>query len=151
MSLLDHRIRNAWLHTLYLHPSNYNAVARPLYIEPATSSSLVHRSLTRTLQSAALQEVVTASQSPVVDLEALYRESHNAFAALSELLGDDQWFFGEAHPGLMDASVFAYTHLLLDTAMGWDEEKERMGMELREGGWRNLVEHRRRVYGTCYQ
>ncbi|KAL8841508.1 MAG: hypothetical protein Q9170_000891 [Blastenia crenularia] len=102
-SLLDHRIRNAWLHTLYLTPSNFGAVAQPLYIASETSSSLAHFSLSKNLQAAALEEILKNSDSPIVDLGALYRESDGAFSALSELLGGNEWFFGEAAPGLLDA------------------------------------------------
>lgn len=152
MSLLDNRIRSAWLYNLYLSPSNFASVTRSLYITPATASSLVHFSLSYTLKNAALAETLKSSNSPVVDVEALYRKSDNAFSALSELLGDDEWFFAENVPGLMDASVFAYTHLLLDDAMmGWKAGEERMGEGLRDGRWKNLAEHRRRIYEKCYQ
>ncbi|KAL9604037.1 MAG: hypothetical protein Q9219_000799 [cf. Caloplaca sp. 3 TL-2023] len=151
MSLLDHRIRNAWLHTLYLTSSNFGRVAQPLYVAPETSSSLVHFSLAQSLQSAALREILKSSASPVIDLQALYRESDDAFAALSELLGDDDWFFGRDAPGLLDASVFAYTHLLCDATLGWKEEEERLGKGLREGRFQNLVEHKRKIYERCFE
>ncbi|KAL8850624.1 MAG: hypothetical protein Q9221_004410 [Calogaya cf. arnoldii] len=151
LSLLDHRIRNAWLHTLYLSASNFDAVARPLYIAPATSFPPARLALSHTLQTAALQELTKASTSPVIDLDSLYRESDNAFSALSELLGGDDWFFGEAEPGLFDAGVFAYTRLLCDKEMGWKTEEERLGRSLREGKWKNLVEHERRIFDRCYR
>ncbi|KAL8950788.1 MAG: hypothetical protein Q9222_003195 [Ikaeria aurantiellina] len=151
MSLVEHRIRNAWLHTLYLTPANFDGVARPLYIEPVTSTSAVRFALTRTLQSAALGEIIKASTSPVVDLDALYQESDNAFSALSDLLGNNDWFFGEESPGLLDAAVFGYTYLLCDSAMGWREGDERQGQGLRQGRWKNLVDHKERIYKKWYQ
>ncbi|KAI4262487.1 MAG: hypothetical protein L6R42_002340 [Xanthoria sp. 1 TBL-2021] len=151
LSLLDHRIRNAWLHTLYLSVPNFDAVARPLYISPATSAPPARLALSHSLQTAALEELTKASTSSVIDLSALYRESDNAFSALSELLGGDDWFFGEAEPGLFDAGVFAYTHLLCDENMGWKPDEERLGNSLREGKWKNLVEHERRVFDRCYR
>ena len=150
MSLLDHRIRNAWLHTLYLSPQNFNAVARPLYTNSSTSSSLVRYSLSKSLQTAALAAIVQTSTSPIIDVEALYRESDKAFSALSDFLGDQDWFLGEEGPGMLDAALFAYTYLLLDEAMGWREEEERLGKGLREGRWNNLVRHKDRVYAQCY-
>ncbi|KAL8733890.1 MAG: hypothetical protein Q9166_001878 [cf. Caloplaca sp. 2 TL-2023] len=150
MSLLDHRIRNAWLHTLYLSSPNYNAVGRPLYIEPATTSTPVRLALAWSLQSAALEEVVKISAMPVIDVDALYRESDRAFAALSELLGDDDWFLGEAEPGLLDAAVFAYTHLLCGEVLAWPEDHERLGKGMRDGRWKNLVEHERRIFKRAY-
>ncbi|KAI4121841.1 MAG: hypothetical protein LQ338_006139 [Usnochroma carphineum] len=150
LSLLEHELRNAWLHTLYLQHANFSTVARPLYISRTTTSSLVRFSLSHHLRTAALSEILKTSSSPMVDIDALYRASDEAFSALSVLLGDNEWFFGEEEAGLMDASVFAYTHLLLDKAMGW-EEVERMGQGLREGRWKNLAEHRRRIFEKCYQ
>lgn len=151
LSLLDHRIRKAWLHTLYLSQSNFDAVARPLYINPATSSRPARLVLSHNLQAAALEELTKASTSSVIDLDALYRESDNAFSALSDFLGDEDWFFGEAEPGLFDAGVFAYTHLLCDKEMGWKTEVERLGKSLREGKWKNLLAHERRVFNKCYR
>ncbi|KAL8889894.1 MAG: hypothetical protein Q9215_002876 [Flavoplaca cf. flavocitrina] len=150
LSLLDHRIRNAWLHTLYLSQPNFDAVARPLYINPATSSRLARLVLSHNLKAAALEELTKASTSLVIDLDALYRESDNAFSALSHCLGSDDWFFGEAEPGIFDAAVFAYTHLLCDKEMGWKTKEERLGKSLREGKWKNLLAHERRVFNKCY-
>lgn len=163
MSLLDHRIRNAWVHpfplplfalicltptvqlyTLYLIPSNFAAVAKPLYILPTSSNPLVHLSLSHSLPAAAEAELL--KQSTVIDVGALYRECDSAFSALSELLGDDQYFFSAQKPGLFDASVFAYTHLLLDEGMEWKER--RMVNILR--GYENLVRHRRGILGQYF-
>jgi metaxin len=80
-------------------------------------------------------------QSAVIDVGALYRECDSAFSALSELLGDDRYFFSAKDPGLFDASVFAYTHLLLDEGMKW---KERRMVDILKG-YENLVKHRRRI------
>lgn len=151
LSLLDHRIRNAWLHTLYLSGSNFEAVARPLYISPATSAPPARLALSHSLRTSALEELTRASTSSVIDLSALYRESDGAFSALSELLGDDDWFFGEAEPGIFDTAVFAYTHLLCDENIGWKTGEERLGQSLREGKWKNLIEHERRVFDRCYR
>ncbi len=158
MALLDHRIRNAWVHlfshfpttttsltpilqlyTLYLIPSNFDAVAKPLYILPTSSNILVHLSLSHNLREAAEAELL--KQSAIIDVAALYRECDNALSALSELLEDDQYFFSAERPGLFDASVFAYTHLLLDEGIGWQER--RMVDMLK--GYENLVRHRRRI------
>ncbi|KAL8699827.1 MAG: hypothetical protein Q9224_001245 [Gallowayella concinna] len=151
LSLLDHRIRSAWLHTLYLSSPNFDVVARPLYITPTTSSPPVRLALAKSLQAAALEELTKSSTSPVVDIEAMYRESDNAFSALSELLGDDVWFFGEDEPSLFDAGVFAYIHLLCDEKLGWKVDEERLGKGLREGRWKNLMEHERRIFAEYYQ
>ncbi|CAG8958105.1 hypothetical protein HYFRA_00000450 [Hymenoscyphus fraxineus] len=138
-SLLDHRIRNAWLYTLYLEPSNFSAVAYPLYVASASSNPLVRASLSHQLRSAAEAELL--KNSSIIDIDDLYSEADKAFEALSILLGDDQWFFGCDKPTLFDASIFAYTHLLLDEKMGWKEQKLCRALKRRE----NLVKHRKRL------
>ena len=74
-------------------------------------------------------------------MEALYRDCDKAFEALSELLGYDEYFFGEETPGLLDASVFAYTHVFLDENLDWKHTRLRDGLEQHD----NLVEHRKRI------
>lgn len=84
-------------------------------------------------------------QSPVVDVQAILREAEKAFEALSELLGDDEYFFSQEEPGLFDASVFAYTHLLLDENLGWSPRMLE-GLIIHE----NLIEHRNRLLAIYF-
>ncbi|MCJ1224525.1 hypothetical protein MMC12_001170 [Toensbergia leucococca] len=139
LSLLDHRIRAAWLHTLYLTPANFSFVAYRLYIAPATSNTLVRLSLSYSLRAAAEAEIL--KHAAIIDAEALYTAANEAFAALSTLLGEEEWFFGAEGPGLFDASVFAYTHLLIDEGVGWRDWRMRRDL-MRHG---NLVGHRERI------
>ncbi|PWY77505.1 mitochondrial outer membrane protein [Aspergillus heteromorphus CBS 117.55] len=138
-SLLDHRIRNAWLYALYLDPENFDAVAQPLYVHPSSTNFAVRTTLSVQLQQAARTEILkTASY---VDVGALEAEASDAFEALSTLLGDNTHFFDRPNPGLFDASVFAYTHLILDEGLGW--KRNRLGQLLRRH--ENLVQHRERL------
>jgi metaxin len=138
-SLLDHRVRRAWLFTLYLDDLNFQAVAKKLYIYPASSNVFVQMTLAYQLQQAAREELL--KYSTYIDEDDLYAEAVGAFQALSTLLGDDENFFGTAQPNLFDASVFAYTHLLLDNNLGW--QNKRMPDSLRRNA--NLVQHRQRI------
>ncbi|KAF9884149.1 hypothetical protein FE257_002270 [Aspergillus nanangensis] len=138
-SLLDHRIRNAYLYTLYLDSDNFEAVARRLYVDPSTTNALVRTALSVQLQQAARAELLKTSQ--YIDVSALEAEASEAFEALSTLLADDKHFFGRLNPGLFDASVFAYTHLILDENMGW--KRDRLGQLLKQH--ENLVQHRERL------
>ncbi|KAL9126506.1 MAG: hypothetical protein Q9217_004452 [Psora testacea] len=138
-SLLDHRIRSAYLYTLYLCPSNFTSIVRHYYIDLLTANSLVRLSLSHQLRNAAQAELLRLS--PVINSEALYRESDKAFSALSELLGHNEYFFAEGKPGLFDAHVFAYTNILLDEDIAWQEE--RMTVSLKR--WENLIAHRERI------
>lgn len=84
----------------------------------------------------------------MINDETLFNQADEAFAALEKLLGDDEWFFGAQRPGLFDASVFAYTHLLLDEGLGlgWVDGRLRERVLGRKG----LVEHRARVLGGWF-
>ncbi|CZR53245.1 related to mitochondrial outer membrane protein (Sam35) [Phialocephala subalpina] len=143
-SLLDHRIRNAWLYTLYLEPLNFSAVAYPLYVFPNSSNPLVRASIAYQLRIAAEAELL--KHTSIIDTDDLYSEADKAFEALSILLGDDSWFFGNDKPALFDASVFAYTQLLLDDSMGWKEKKLCRALRTRD----NLVQHRERLLVRYY-
>jgi metaxin len=138
-SLLDHRVRSAWLFTLYLDDLNFEAVAKKLYIYPASSNLIVRMTLAYQLQQAAREELLKSSA--YIDEDDLYAEATKAFQALSTVLGEDENFFGSAQPGLFDASVFAYTHQLLDNNLGW--QNKRMTDALKRNA--NLVLHRQRI------
>ena len=77
----------------------------------------------------------------MIDADALHRDSDKALEALSQLLGDDEFFFGERRPGLFDASVFAYTHIFLDESLDWKQKRLQEALEK----FGNLVEHRKRI------
>ncbi|KAL2038174.1 hypothetical protein N7G274_009122 [Stereocaulon virgatum] len=139
MSLLDHRIRNAYLYSLYLSPPNFDAIAFPLYIAPSTTNTLVRITISHQLRAAAEAELL--KQSSRIDVEAIYQESEKAFAALSDLLGDDEYYFKEKKPGLFDASVFAYTNLLLDKGLGWRDTRMVNGLRCHP----NLVAHQKKL------
>lgn len=138
-ALLDHRIRRAWLYTLYLEPANFTAVAKKLYIAPSSANPLVGSAIAYQLKKAAQDELLKLNA--YVSAEELLEEAKEAFAALETLLGGDEWFFGGVRPGLFDAGVFAYTYLLLDEGMGW--MRGELGDVVR--GHAALVRHRDRI------
>jgi metaxin len=159
-SLIDHRIRNCWvsildlsyevivtieqLYTLYLEPENFSAVAYHLYVSSASSNLFVRAAISHQLRTAAEAELLR--HTSIIDTDDLYSEADKAFEALSILLGDDDWFFGNGSPGLFDASVFAYTQLLLDDTLGWKEKKLCRALRRKE----NLVQHRERLRVRYY-
>ena len=65
---------------------------------------------------------------------------------------EGQWFFGTSEPGILDASVFAYTFLLIDeSVMGHKElgdEEGRLQRTLMRYG--NLVKHMERLWERAY-
>ena len=75
--------------------------------------------------------------------ETLYNQAEEAFTALDSLLGDNDWFFDAENPSLFDASVFAYTHLLLDDGLGkgWLDTRLRDALMSRQ----RLIAHRNKI------
>ncbi|KAI5202715.1 hypothetical protein E4T38_05498 [Aureobasidium subglaciale] len=144
-SLLDHAVRRAWLYLLYLDPDNFDNVARRLYVTPSSSNTFVALAISHQLRNAANQELLKIT--PVVKAEDILKEAVDAFSALSTLLGGDTWFFGQEKPGLFDASVFAYTHLLLHEEMGWRNNP--LAEQL--ATFQNLVMHRERILSGYYE
>lgn len=100
----------------------------------------------RELRQAAEKELLKFST--VITAETLYNQAEEAFAALETLLGKDDWFFGASGPGLFDASVFAYTHLLLDDGLGkgWLDTRLRDALMSRK----RLISHQDRILGTYF-
>ncbi|KAL0263716.1 hypothetical protein SLS55_002697 [Diplodia seriata] len=130
------------LYTLYL-TRNFDAVAQPLYIDSTSSNAVVRASVSRELRRAAQAELL--KHGAVVDAETIYSAAEDALRALESALGADRWFFGARRPGVFDAAVFAYTHLLLTQdlggAGGW--AKSRLGDAVRAR--QRLVRHQERV------
>ncbi|KAK2744934.1 hypothetical protein FQN57_004063 [Myotisia sp. PD_48] len=143
-SLLDGKIRDAWLYTSYLNSPNFNSITRKAYILPSTSNSIVRKFLSYQLQSAARDQLTKTS--PYIDADDLLAEAKRAFDSLSILLGNDEYFFGQRKPGLFDASVFAYTHLILDEKLGWKHNL--LAVYLKQN--HNLVQHRDRLLETYF-
>lgn len=136
------------LYTLYL-TRNFDAVAQPLYIDRTSSNAVVRATIARELRAAAQTELL--KYGAVIDAETIHSEAEDALRALESALGTDKWFFGAARPGLFDASVFAYTHLLLaqelGSAGGW--AKTRLGDAVRAR--QRLVRHQERVFEAYFQ
>ena len=100
---------------------------------------MVQQATARQLRSAAQDELLKTSI--LIDPNELYRRAEEAFKALATLLGEDEYFFGAEQPGLFDASVFAYTHLLLDQSLGWQSTSLTDALSKYE----NLVGHRNQL------
>ncbi|KIW28770.1 uncharacterized protein PV07_04644 [Cladophialophora immunda] len=138
-ALIDHALRSAWLYYLYLDEHNFKAVAWPLYVASSSSSSAVRLSLAHQLQAAAREELL--KMNAVIDPQQLYSQAEQAFRSLSTLLADDQFFFGQSTPGLFDASLFAYTQIILDDHHSFETQTLNSSLKKHQ----NLVQHRNRL------
>ncbi|KAH7113882.1 hypothetical protein B0J11DRAFT_541530 [Dendryphion nanum] len=146
LSLIDHRIRRAWLYSVYLS-ANSTSIAEPLYILTSSRNSFVRLAIARELSHAAEKELLKFSA--VIDSRSLYSQAEEAFDALETVLGKHTWFFGNESPALFDASVFAYTHLLLDDRLGkgWMDTRLRDTLLKKK----RLVAHRNKILEIYFQ
>jgi hypothetical protein len=133
------------LYQLYLNPAN-STLVHSLYVAPCSSSSFVQLAISHQLQSAAASELAKSSYSSTISEADIMRDAANALSALSELLAENKWFFGQKQASMLDASVFAYTHLILDGNLQWVRN------ELAQHTYQhqNLVDHRARILNQFF-
>jgi metaxin len=122
-----------------LDNDNFNAVALPMYVATASTSWPVQLSLAHQLRNAAREELLKTNT--IIDPQELYNQTEEAFQALSTLLGENRFFFGQTTPGLFDASLFAYTQIILDDGIEWKTPSLKTALQQHE----NLVQHRARL------
>ncbi|KAJ6440349.1 mitochondrial outer membrane protein (Sam35) [Purpureocillium lavendulum] len=144
LSLLSHRVRPAWLYSLYVDPRN-----TPILSHWYLPSNPILRLFTRhTLRSAATSEILKTTRRPLIDPKDIFADARTAFHQLSELLGEDDWFFGSETPSLFDAEVFAYTQPIIEHVLAFDDARDSLFncLTLHE----NLFQHRQRILDQCY-
>ncbi|PWW78279.1 hypothetical protein C7212DRAFT_358275 [Tuber magnatum] len=139
LALVNSQLRDAWLYALYLEPNNSQDLAGELYC--GSSVSAVSSFLLRQTKAAARQQVLQAHPGGVLDPRKIYAGAGDALEAISAILGKDTWFFGSRDPGLFDASVFAYTHPILN--LRWHSEEDALFRAVM--GHENLLGHERRI------
>ncbi|KAG0131623.1 hypothetical protein HOY82DRAFT_669843 [Tuber indicum] len=145
LALVNTQLRDAWLYSLYLEPNNSQDLASVLYC--GSSVSAVSSFLLRQTKAAARQQLLQAHPGGVLDPRKIYAEAGAALQAISTILGDHMWFFGGSNPGLFDASVFAYTHLIL--TLRWHSEENALLRAVM--GHDNLLGHEERIRCEFFQ
>ncbi|EZF78583.1 hypothetical protein H113_00314 [Trichophyton rubrum MR1459] len=138
-SLLERNIRDAWLYTVYLDSSNFESIAKKAYVNPSTKNPLVRATLAYQLKEAAKDQL--HRKDTYIDPEDILSEAKEAFNSLSYLLGDNVYFTHGSTPCWFDASLFSYTHLILDETLGWKYNPLASFLEEHP----NLVQHRQRI------
>lgn len=98
------------------------------------------------MQSAATQELLQARPGGAINADDIYADAESAVSALSTILGNDEWFFGSKEPGLFDAALFGYLHLIL--TLKWDEKEAGLVRAVKKH--ENLVAHEERIRIKMY-
>jgi len=143
--ITTYTLTRSQLYQLYVNPANAGLV-HDLYIKPCSSNIIVQLAIARQLREAATEELAKSSFSGVVSEEDIFRDAENALSTLAELLSSSDWFFGQAQPSILDASIFAYTHLILDGSLQWSKNK--LAEQLSQHA--NLSEHRSRILNRYF-
>jgi metaxin len=139
-----------------------------LYIHPSSSSRGVRATLLYQLRRAAAEQIATGAGSgkivslaPVasvegIDEDAVYRSAGEALAALASLLGESGtgWFFGRERPGVFDAALFSYTHLMMEymprEGPAGEGERVALGRMVLDAGDGELARHRERMLEAAW-
>lgn len=98
------------------------------------------------MQTAAKQELLQARPGGVINADDIYADAESAVSALSTILGGDDWFFGVEEPGLFDAALFGYLHLIL--TLKWDEREAGLVRAVKKH--ENLIGHEERIRKKMY-
>jgi len=110
MSLVDGPVRRAWLYSMYLTP-NFEKITVHCYINNQSTSPIIQTFSARELRNAAREELL--KYRPVIDESAIYLEAEQALKALAEYVTGH--IESDQKPtSVLDATVFAYTYLLLE-------------------------------------
>ncbi len=112
------------------------------------SSALLRPAQRHNLRTAAATEILKTTRRTTggIDVEKIYHEAEEAFAALAALLGEAEWFLDGETPGVLDAELFAYTQLLAGRQLAWGDKE----LVKRLGKFENLVRHTQRLYQRCW-
>lgn len=145
LALVEGAVRDAYLYALYLEPTNFLRLAAPLYTRISSSVGLVQIALSHELRAAAETELRKSRPGGVIVADEIYADAAAAWKALDTLLGDDEWFFGAQQPGMLDATVFAFAHLVRKWA--WDETERRVQTPLET--CKRLMAHEERLRKRC--
>jgi len=142
-TLIDTKVRDAWLYAFYLEPRNFHALAKKHYC--SSSVPIVDFFLSRELRNSAHAELIKSRPGGVVNGDEIYADAELAIHALATVLGEGRWFFGAQEPGIFDASVFAYTHLIL--TLPWESRESALARSVQKH--HNLVAHQERIQEIC--
>ena len=119
--------------------SNFESIAKKAYVNPSTKNPPVRATLAYQLKEAAKDQL--HRKDTYIDPEDILSEAKEAFNSLSYLLGDNVYFTHGSTPCWFDASLFSYTHLILDETLGWKYNPLASFLEEHP----NLVQHRQRI------
>ncbi|KAK6513332.1 hypothetical protein TWF281_004963 [Arthrobotrys megalospora] len=144
LSLVEGAVRDAWLYALYIDPINLSNITIPKYTSTTPLWPITHF-LGNQMRQAAIDSIKksTSSESTLPTGEEIYTKANEAFSALSTLLNStgNTWFFGADEAGMFDASVFAYTYLILSLEISGSGEVLVESLYK----FKNLVEHSERI------
>ena len=93
--------------------TNFDRFTVPSYIGTQSSSSFIRVINAWELRKAAGTEL--SKHTPLVDVDGLYLEADEAFAALDSLMTRKEKHDAVGKPSLLEATLFAYLFLLLET------------------------------------
>lgn len=140
ISLIENTLYDAWYYNFFMEPENFNVICL-LYVKEAWPVSIFMK---WQLYNQIKKKLSIRQKTGFLNGKEIYVDASHALHALSIKLGQDVWFFGAKSPSFIDATLFAYTHLILSTNLPDDT----LIHEIRK--YKNLVEHSKRIYNMYF-
>ena len=159
LNLVDTKIHSAWVYAHYFTDEFEKSVI-PLLTVPEGFAALQY--IVRYSHRAARKKELEKRFISGIRQDVIYQDADEAFGALSALLGDNTYFFGERYnqslpskhvgefsdavrePGLLDVAVFAY----IFTALATLDEKSKLLKMISK--FENLNRHADSIYQMVY-
>ncbi|QSL64319.1 hypothetical protein MERGE_001619 [Pneumocystis wakefieldiae] len=141
VSLIENTLYDAWYYGFFIEPENFKKVTSLLYIKDAWPISIFTK---WQLQNQVRKRLSVRQKTGLLNAKEVYTDASYALHALSIKLGQDNWFFGAEDPSYIDATLFAYTHLVLSINLPDDT----LAREIKKH--ENLVKHAERVSNICF-
>ncbi|KTW29409.1 hypothetical protein T552_01361 [Pneumocystis carinii B80] len=141
ISLIENTLYDAWYYGFFIEPENFRQVTSLLYIKDAWPVSIFTK---WQLQNQIKKKLSVRQKNGLLNAKEIYADASHALHALSIKLGQDQWFFGTEVPSYIDATLFAYTYLVLSINLPEDT----LSHEVKK--YENLVKHAERVSNICF-
>ena len=160
LNLVDTKIHSAWVYAHYFTEDQFEKSVVPLLTVPEGFSALQY--LVRYSHRAARKKELEKRFISGIREDVIYQDADEAFGALSALLGNNTYFFGERYnqsppsryvgefsdvvrePGLLDVAVFAY----IFTALATLDEKSKLSKMISK--FENLNRHADSIYQKVY-
>ncbi|KAG4303624.1 hypothetical protein PCANB_000044 [Pneumocystis canis] len=141
LSLIENTLYDAWFCACFIERENFQTVTGPCYVNDVWPiRELIKWQLCRKIK----KRLSDRQKTGLLNLNEIYADAAHALDAVAIRLGEDIWFFGAKNPTFIDATLFAYTYLVLSTQLPGNTLMHALKKHT------NLIDHATRLWKYCY-